>query len=83
MHSFLTSQFNCCPLIWMLGRRGLNNKISLLHERCLRVVYNDSRLSFEVLLDKDKKVSIHVKKSSDTRFRGVQSSEKLVCAFSK
>ena len=44
---------------------------------------NDSRLSFEVLLDKDKKVSIHVKKSSDTRFRGVQSSEKLVCAFSK
>ena len=28
MKSFIESQFGCCPLIWMLHSRGLNNKVN-------------------------------------------------------
>ena len=41
MNAFFDSQFNYCPLIWMFHSHNLNNKISRLHERCLRVIYND------------------------------------------
>ena len=36
-----------------------NNKINRIHERCLRLIYNDKKSSFENLIDKDKSVSIH------------------------
>ena len=53
MKTFVESQFNYCPLIWMLHSRTLNNKINLLHERALRIVYSDYNASFNTLLDKD------------------------------
>ena len=59
MKTFITSQFNYCPLIWMFHNRTLNNKINRLHERALRLVYKDENLSFEELLDLDKSVTIH------------------------
>ena len=37
----------------------LNNKINRLHERCLRMIYNDKISNFEELLTKDNSVSIH------------------------
>ena len=55
------AQFNYCPLIWMLHSRRLNNKINRLHERCLRVVYNNNQNTFQELLDMDNSVSIHHK----------------------
>ena len=42
------------------GRR-LNNKINNLHERALRIVYQDKKSSFETLLKRNKSVSIHIK----------------------
>ena len=37
-----------------------NNKINRLHERCLRLIYNEKKkLSFEDYLEKDGSVSIH------------------------
>ena len=36
-------------------------KINCLHERCLRIVYDDNKSSFQELPDKDKGVTIHVK----------------------
>ena len=45
--------FNYCPLVWMCHHRSVNNKTNRLHERCLRIVYSDSVLSFEDLLDKE------------------------------
>ena len=36
-----------------------NYKINRLHERCLRLLYNDKKSSFEDLLQKDNSVSIH------------------------
>ena len=41
--------------------RILNNKINRIHEKSLRVVYNDKKATFKELLDKDKAVSIHTK----------------------
>ena len=51
---FIISQFNYCPLIWMIHNSGLNNKINHIKERALRIVYNDYGSSFEDLLDKNK-----------------------------
>lgn len=59
MNAFFYSQFNYCPVIWMFHSCILNNKINRLHERCLRIVYNDKQSSFEELLNKDSSVSIH------------------------
>ena len=46
MNAFFKSQFNYCPLIWMYHSRKNNNKINRLHEKCLRIIYNDTRSSF-------------------------------------
>ena len=59
MKSFITSQFGYCSLIWMFHSRALNNKINSIHERALRITYNDSKSTFEELLSKDNSVSIH------------------------
>ena len=52
------SQFNYCQLVWMCFNRTNNNKINRLHERCLRLIYNNKKSSFENLLEKDGSVSI-------------------------
>jgi len=57
--AFFESQFKYCPLIWMFHGRVANNKINRLHERALRLVYNDYNSSFDDLLDKDKSVMVH------------------------
>ena len=59
MKLFIISQFGYCPLIWMFYSRTLNNKINSIHERTLRITYNDRKSSFEKLLRKDNTVSIH------------------------
>ena len=59
MKSFIESQFRYCPLIWMSHSRTLNNRINRLHERALRLVYRDSKLSFEELLEMDESFTIH------------------------
>ena len=61
MNTFFNSQFNYCPLIWMCHNRTMNRKINRLHERCLRIIYNDKQSSFKMLLEKDSCVSIHDK----------------------
>ena len=69
MNSFFTAQFNYCPLVWMCHNRTINNKINRLHERCLHIVYNDNKSSFQELLDKDNGVTIHIK---NVRARAVE-----------
>ena len=43
----------------MFHSRESNNKINLLHERALRMIYNDQFLSFQELLDKDNSFTVH------------------------
>ena len=45
----------------MCHKRTYKNKINRLHERCLRLIYNDKRSSFVDLLEKDNTVSIRHK----------------------
>ena len=59
MRTFIESQFNHCPLIWMFHSRTIHNKINKLHERALRIVYKDKSSTFEHLLEKDNSLSIH------------------------
>ena len=63
MKAFIESQFNYCPLIWMLRSRALNNKINHIHQRALRTVYSGYNSSFHKLLDKDDTFKIHQKMS--------------------
>ena len=57
--SFTEAQFKHCPITWMFCSRSCNNKINKLHERPLRLVYDDYESSFDVLLNKNKSFSIY------------------------
>ena len=60
MKAFIISQFSYCPLVLIFHNRNTENRVSKIHERSLRLVYDDSpHLSFHELLIKDKSVSIH------------------------
>ena len=59
MKSFIVSQFNYCPIIWMHCQRKCNNLINRIHERALRIAYNDYVSDFKTLLRKDNSVTIH------------------------
>ena len=38
LNSFIKSQLSYCPLIWIFASKGLNKKISRIHEKSLRLV---------------------------------------------
>ena len=58
LNAFFMSQFHYCQLVWMCHHRSKNNKINGLHERCLRLIYNDKKSSFEQLLEIDSSFSV-------------------------
>ena len=57
--AYFESQFKYCPLVWMFHGRQVNNKINCVHERALRMIYEDSTSSFDTLLEKDMSFSNH------------------------
>ena len=57
--AFIESQFAYCPLVWFFHDRELNAKINKLHERSLRLVYEDYDSTFDELLKRDNSVKIH------------------------
>ena len=59
LKTFIESQFSYCSLLWMFCSKRMNDKINHIHERGLRLIYNDYTASFNELLKKDKSVSIH------------------------
>ena len=59
MKTFIESQFSYCPLVWMFCSNTMNNKINHIHERALRLVYQDYSSTFEELLIKDKSLCFH------------------------
>ena len=66
VNTFFDSQFNYCPLLWMFCSRSLNHKINRLHKRSLRIAYNDYTATFEDLLAKARKVTIHQRNLQDS-----------------
>ena len=59
LNTFIESQFSYSPLVWMFCSRKLNRKINHIHERAIRLVYNDYESTFEELLQKDKTLKFH------------------------
>ena len=59
MNTFLNVQFSFCPLTWMFHCKKLNSKINRMHEKCIRIVYNDNTSSCEELLEIDNSVSVY------------------------
>ena len=61
LKAYFMSHFVYCPLVWMNHSRSLNKRINTIHERALRLVYNDFTSSFTELLKKYNSVAIHLK----------------------
>ena len=59
VNSFITSHFSYCPLVWIFHSRRLNNRINHIHERALRIIYQDYNSSFKELLRKDSSLTSH------------------------
>ena len=45
----------------MNHNRSINNNINRIHERALRILYEDKKSTFKKLLEKDNSETIHVK----------------------
>ena len=56
--AFTESQFKHYSLVWMFHGRQINDNINKLHERDLRIVYNDTIMSFEEFLVEDETFTI-------------------------
>ena len=52
MKSFVISQFNYCPIIWMYCQRQSDNLSNKIHERPLRIAYKNYTSDFKALLEK-------------------------------
>ena len=50
-NSMIKSQFSYCPLVWMFCSRKSNKKINQIHERALRLSFNDNHSDFNSLLE--------------------------------
>ena len=46
-------------LIWLCHSRSLNNRITRIHERALRIVFNDNISSFDELINKFGSARVH------------------------
>ena len=59
LNSFVISHISYCPVIWMFHSRLLNNHINInIHERALRIIYQNYTTSFTDLLAKDNSLAI-------------------------
>ena len=61
LNTVVKSNFSHCPLTWMFTSRYLNNALNSIHERALRLIYNDYELPFDRILENNKQKSIHQK----------------------
>ena len=61
LNSVIKSQFTYCPLIWMFTSRYLNNALNNIHERALRLIYNDHEKSFSSIVTENNLKTINKK----------------------
>ena len=62
VNSFIYSNFNYCPLVWMLSHKKSLDKIESLHKRALRFLLNDYVSSYEQLLEKSGKCNMNIRR---------------------
>ena len=59
--SFVQSNFNYCPLVWMFTSPKSTRKIERIQERALRLLIDDYHSSYSELLAKSKKQSVSIR----------------------
>ena len=52
INNFVLSNFNYCPLVWMLANAKSVHRIEAIQKRALRFMFNDHESSYEDLLKK-------------------------------
>ena len=57
--SFILTNFNYCPLIWIFCGKTTNGQVNRVHKHALRVLLNVHTSSFEELLRRNEEVTIH------------------------
>ena len=57
--TFVKSQFKYFPIVWMFHSRRTNSKINKLHERTLRIAYDDNISTVDQLLTMEKSSCVH------------------------
>ena len=62
MKAFIASEFGYCQLVRRSHSRKLNSRVNKLHERTLRILYQDYASLFTELLEKDNSRTIHNRK---------------------
>ena len=62
VNSFIYSNFNYCPLVWMLSHKKSLDKIESFHKRALRFLLNDYVSSYEQLLEKSGKCNMNIRR---------------------
>ena len=60
INSYIISNFNYCPLVWIFSTAKSLNKIASLQKRALRFLYIDYSISYEDLFEKAGKVKMSV-----------------------
>ena len=60
INSYIISNFNYCPLVWMFSSTQSLNKIENLQKRALRFLYDDIEASYDNLLSKGRKSKMNV-----------------------
>ena len=59
LNAFITSQVSYAPVVWVFHLQKSNNYINHIHERALRIVYQNHNSVFDELLTKDGFFKIH------------------------
>ena len=57
MNSFIISQFNYCPIVWMFSDKATNAKLNCTFEKAQRLVSKGSELKLKQI--KEKSITIH------------------------
>ena len=55
----IIKSYSYCPLVWMFSSRKSNNIINRIHERALRLSFEDKESAFHILLEKCNEITIH------------------------
>ena len=70
-NSFMLSNFNYCPLIWIFCGKQCNKEINRVHKRALRALLGDYESTFEHLLTKNNENSNPHEKLTEINDRNI------------
>ena len=61
VNTFVYSNFNYCLLVWHFSTKKSTNKTEKIHERCLKVLYNNATETYDDLLVATSQPSMEIK----------------------